>query len=77
MTSAIRGSNQPDYTLSDVEEAGGLDVVLTTAGVAWSTTENLSPVVSTVGVTEYCSTGCEYYGLGAAGNAAVVGVAIV
>jgi hypothetical protein len=77
MTSAMRGSDQPDYSLTDAEEAGGLDVVLTTAGVAWSTSTNLSPVDSTVGVTEDCSSGCEYSGTGAAGNAAVVGVAIV
>lgn len=64
MATSIRGSDAPDYSLSSVEEAGGLMVVLTLANSTWADGGKLSPIESGgIDQTGDCATGCEFSGV--------------
>ena len=63
MATSVRGSNAPDYALTDPEEAAGLEVVLTLAPVTMNAGTGFTMVLSGgIDQTSSCSTGCEYYG---------------
>jgi hypothetical protein len=66
MATSIRGSNAPDYHLTDPDEAAGLDVVLTLKDTAWDTGNGgrLRPIVGGgIDQTGDCNLGCEFDGV--------------
>jgi hypothetical protein len=64
MATTIRGSDAPDYSLSDAEEAPGLMVVLTLANSTWADGGKLSAIESGgIDQTGNCATGCEFSGV--------------
>ena len=61
VATAIRSADAPDYGLKDPEEAGGLEVVLTLATMAWKNGGLLTPLEEGgVDQTGNCSVGCEF-----------------
>ena len=63
MATSVRGSNAPDYGLTDPEEAAGLQVVLTLADTVWKDGATLTPIESGgIDQTGNCAMGCEFSG---------------
>lgn len=76
MVSSIRGSNLPDYHLSDLLEAAGLQVKLILEDTQWKDGVTMSPIVGGgIDQTGDCGLGCEFSG--ALTGVRVVGVEVI
>lgn len=63
MATSIRGSNLPDYHLTDPEEAAGLQVKLALADTQWKSGVTMNPIVGGgIDQTGDCRLGCEFGG---------------
>jgi hypothetical protein len=63
MATSIRGNDVPDYSLTDPEEAPGLEVVLTLEPTSFNQTRGFDQVIGDgMDQTPDCGTGCEYSG---------------
>jgi hypothetical protein len=61
MATNIRGSDAPDYGLTNAEEAAGLEVVLTLETSTWKTGGYLAAVeYGGIDQTGNCELGCEF-----------------
>jgi len=78
MATSIRGSNAPDYQLTDPDEVGGLDVLLGLQDTAWAVGGKLTSLEEGgIDQTGDCATGCEFGGTQSSNIIDVVEVEIV